>query len=180
MAAPSAGFELFHRPDAEVNAVEDLELRRLLLACFPYETSFFARRYVRMPPAHRWLVRAPSGELVAHAAAHDKIISAGGVELRVGGIAEVCVAHSWRGRGLLRAMLAAAHEWMRSESIPFAMLFGQPKVYASSGYKVIDNPILAENALTQHLNPFKGKPMIHPLTSVRWPSGPVDLRGPTF
>lgn len=169
-----------HRLDADIGAAEDHELRRLLLAGFPYATVLLTRRYIREAPAHRWLVRAPSGELIAHTAAHDKVISVGGAEVRIGGIAEVCVAQHFRGRGLVRQMLDDAHAWMRNEGIPFAMLFGQPKVYASSGYTVIGNPILAENALIHQWNPFKGKPMVHPLAADPWPPGPVDLRGPTF
>ena len=77
-------------------------------------------------------------------------------------------------------MLGEAHAWMQCEGIPFAMLFGQPKVYASSGYAVIDNTILAATTLLDQWNPFKGKPMIHPIAAQPWPAGPVDLRGPTF
>ena len=180
-AAPSSGdISIVYRLDAEISAAEDHELRRLLLASFPYETVLLTRRYIREPPAHRWLVRAHSGELIAHAAAHDKIISAGGSDLRVGGIAEVCVAHHFRGHGLVGKMLTEAHRWMRREGIPFAMLFGHPRVYASSGYVVIDNPIHVDNPLIHHWNPFKGKPMIHPIAAHHWPAGPIDLRGPTF
>ena len=127
--------------------------------------------------------KARSGELqelIAHTAAHDKVISVGGVESRIGGIAEVCVAHQFRGKGLVGEMLMEAHAWMRREGIPFAMLFGQPKVYLSSGYAVIENPIQAETALIHHWNPFKGKPMIHLIAAQPWPAGAVDLRGPTF
>jgi predicted N-acetyltransferase YhbS len=173
-------FSIVHRPDAEISDAEDHELRRLLFACFPYETVLLNRRYIRQAPAQRWLVRAASGELIAHAAAHDKMISAGGGEVRIGGIAEVCVAHHFRGRRLVGRMLAEAHGWMQSVGIPFAMLFGQPKVYGSSGYSVIANPILVENTLTHHWNPFKGKPMIRRIATKPWPDGPVDLRGPTF
>ncbi len=182
MPGPSSPGEIsiLHRTDSEISGAEDHELRRLLLACFPYETILLARRYIHEAPAHRWLVRAASGELIAHAAVHDKVISAGGVQLRIGGIAEVCVAHAFRGRGLVGKMLIEAHAWMRVEGITFAMLFGHPRVYSSSGYRVIENPIHAENALIYQWNPFKGKPMIHALASDSWPSGPVDLRGPTF
>jgi len=179
-ASSSGDFSIVHRLDTELTGSEDHELRRLLLVCFPYATILLARRYIRAIPAHRWLVRAPSGELIAHAAAHDKVISVGVEELRVGGIAEVCVAHHFRGRRLVPQLLAQAHAWMESEGIPFAMLFGQPKVYLSSGYGVIENPIHARNARIHHLNPFKGKPMIHAIATRPWPAGPVDLRGPTF
>jgi predicted N-acetyltransferase YhbS len=179
-ASSSGDISIDHRLDSEISAVEDHDLRRLLLTGFPYETALLTRRYIREVPAHRWLVRSPSGELIAHTAAHDKLIFVGGHQLRIGGIAEVCVAHHFRGRGLVHKMLAQAHAWMQSEAIPFSMLFGQPRVYTSSGYIIIPNPILSGNSLVSHWNPFKGKPMIHPLTTQRWPPGPVDLRGPSF
>ena len=180
-AAQSPGeISILHRLDAEISGTEDHELRRLLLASFPYETALLGRRYIREAPAHRWLVRSGTGELIGHTAAHDKVISIGGREVRVGGIAEVCVAHHFRSRGLMRKMLAEAHGWMRREGIPFAMLFGQPKVYASSGYAVIENPIQAESALIHQWNPFKGKPMVRAIAAAAWPGGAVDLRGPTF
>jgi len=160
--------------------MEDHDLRHLLLTGFPYETALLTRRYIHQPPAHRWLVRTPSGELIAHVAAHDKLISIAGQDIRIGGIAEVCVAHHFRGRHLVGKTLNEAHAWMRRESIPFAMLFGHPRVYTSSGYSVIDNPIVAESSLVYQWNPFKGKPMIHPITTQPWPPGPVDLHGPTF
>jgi predicted N-acetyltransferase YhbS len=177
--APSP-FSVVHRRDSEITASEDYNLRHLLLSGFPYETILLTRRYIREVPAHRWLVFASSGELIAHTALHDKTISVAGCDLRIGGIAEVCVAHHFRGRGLVKNMLAEAHAWMRAEGIPFAMLFGHPRVYTSSGYKVIDNPILSESSLVQTLNPFKGKPMVLPLSGTPWPPGPVSLRGPYF
>jgi len=179
-ASSSLEASIVHRLDAEVSSAEDYELRRLLLACFPYATVLLTRRYIREVPAHRWLVYAASGELIAHTAVHDKVISVGGRDLRIGGIAEVSVAHQFRGRRLVSRMLLEAHAWMQCEGISFAMLFGQPKVYTSSGYVVIENPIVAEDSLIHQWNPFKGKPMIHPIASQPWPAGPVDLRGPTF
>ena len=118
--------------------------------------------------------------MIAHTAAHDKTISVGGQDVRVAGIAEVCVAGSYRGQGLVRAMLAEAHEWMQREGIPFAMLFGSPRVYTSSGYVVVENPMTATNSVIQTWNPFKGRAMVRPITGLPWPAGKMDLRGPTF
>ena len=73
MSAASYSDEIstVHRLDTEISGIEDQELRRLLLACFPYETVLLVRRYIHETPGHRWLVRAASGELIAHVAAHD-------------------------------------------------------------------------------------------------------------
>ncbi|HEX4083942.1 MAG TPA: GNAT family N-acetyltransferase [Chthoniobacteraceae bacterium] len=180
MAESPGTFIIMHRLDEEIFSAEDEELRQLLLSSFPYETALLSRRYIRKAPAHRWLVRAVSGELVAHVGVHDLVIGIGTREVRIGGIAEVCVAHSHRGRGLVGKMLAEAHAWMEREGIPFAMLFGHPKIYTSIGYQLIENPIQVENALIHTWNPFKGKPMVRLIGAEPWPTEPVDLRGPTF
>jgi GNAT superfamily N-acetyltransferase len=179
-ALSSAEISIVHRLDADISEREDHELRRLLLGGFPYETVLLTRRYIHEAPGHRWLAYTGAGELAAHAGVHDKVISVGGREVRIGGVAEVCVAHHFRGRGLVRRMLEEAHAWMQGEGIPFAMLFGQPRIYGSSGYVVIGNGIVAESSLVHLLNPFKGKPMVHPIGGERWLEGVVDLRGPTF
>ena len=180
MTSGASPREIAHRLDAEISGAEDQELRRLLLACFPYEGALLTRRYIRQAPAHRWLVRSESGELIAHSGLHDKIIEIGGNDVRIGGVAEVCVIPHARGRGIVRHMLTEIHRWMELERIPYAMLFGQPKVYASSGYAVIQNPIRAESGLIKQWNPFKGKPMARPIAAQPWPASPIDLRGPTF
>lgn len=169
-----------YRPDATITLDEDRQLRRLLFACFPHEPVFFTRRYIKRSPAHRWLVLTPWGEIVGHAAIHDKILGTGFGELTVGGIAEVCVSSQYRGRGLSKQLMDEMHAWLKARGIPFALLFGQPKVYAASGYVAIDNEIRADNSLARHWNPFYAKPLIKRLGNAPWPDGVIDLRGPTF
>ena len=43
--------------------------------------------------------------MVAHLAIHDKVIGTTAGDLRVGGIAEVCVAAAQRGQGLVRRLM---------------------------------------------------------------------------
>jgi GNAT superfamily N-acetyltransferase len=155
-------------------------LRRLLFACFPHEPVFFTRRFVKLCPQHRWLVFAPTGEIVAHAAMHDKTLGTAQGDLAVVGIAEVCVASKYRGRGLAKELLETMHAWLRERGISHALLFGQPKVYASRGYVPITNELRADNSLARHWNPFCGKPLVKLLGDVLWPTGMIDLRGPTF
>ncbi|MEI8316170.1 MAG: GNAT family N-acetyltransferase [Verrucomicrobiota bacterium] len=169
--------------DAAVNAVLDRQLRALLALCFtrPCDVVFRDRRYFHEPPRWRWFVRGASTELIAHIAVHDKRILTATGELRIAGIAEVCVHPEHRGHGLVRELLATAHTWLAEQGIPAAMLFGDKKHYTSSGYRNISNPI-------RYLKPETGTWVVEPsdwamvktLRNFDWPTGIVDLRGPTF
>ncbi|SRR5581483_3076307 len=169
-----------YRADAALSDSENARLRHFLFGCFPYETAFLTRRYIKQAPAHRWLVLDEKGGIVGHAAVHEKTIGTQNGDLRIGGVAEVCVASPYRGKGVMKELLREIFEWLHGRDVPFAMLFGQPKVYASSGFQPIDNELAAENSLARHWNPFCGKAMIKPLAKTPWPRGKIELRGPTF
>jgi len=169
--------------DRKVDAALDAELRALLSSCFTGEVNamFGYQRFFCEMPAHRWLARDGEGRLVAHLALHEKVIGTTSGDLRVGGVAEVCVTEALRGRGLVRRLVAQGNDWMIDRGTPFGTLFGNPKVYGSSGYHAVDNPI-------RYLDPKTGvwlvEPVasfhIKPLGSIPWPEGVIDLRGPRF
>lgn len=169
-----------YTPDAAVDAALDRELRDLLCACFtkPQDVVFRERRFFREPPQHRWLVRDGRGALVAHAAVHDKTASSAGATYRLGGVAEVCVHPEHRGHGLARGLLAEIHAWLAARQVPFAVLFGNPKVYTSSGYVVVGN-LRVRSPETGAWESAQGA-MVHMLGIHEWPAGPVDLVGPRF
>jgi predicted N-acetyltransferase YhbS len=171
---------LVHMDEAAITSEDDRKLRRLLRTSFPYEPALLTRRFVKQPPAERWMVMDGGGEFIAHAALHEKMIGTEEGDISVGGVAEICVAADHRGCGLVKQMLQSIHDKLGMRGVPFAMLFGQPKIYKSSGYAVISNPLRADNSLARHWNPFCGKPMIHQLSVREWPDGVIDLRGPTF
>jgi GNAT superfamily N-acetyltransferase len=178
--AGSGAITICYRPDADMTDDEDRQLRRLLFGCFPHEPAFLTRRFLKACPAHRWLAFDGAHEIVAHVAVHEKSIGTRSGELKIGGVAEVCVASKHRGKGLAKQLLDAVHGWLHERGFQFAMLFGQSKVYESSGYALIANEVCAENSMARHWNPFCGKPMIHRLSETPWPKGAIDLRGPTF
>ncbi len=172
--------EVSYRRDEAITDREDRQLRDLLFSCFTYNPTFLTRRYLRQCPEHRWIVKNDAGEIVAHAALHEKTIGIPSGDLLVGGVAEVCVASTHRGLGLVKALLQTIDEWLQARPIDFAMLFGDPEIYASSGYLPMRNELRAANSLSRHWNPFCGKPMIKCLSPHPWPAGVIDLRGPTF
>ncbi len=181
MSVTSLPLVAVYRPDAELTAEEDLRLRTLLCRCFPYRPTFRRRRHLHaVPPQHRWFIVAEDGSIVAHTAVYDKQILINGREERIGGVAEVCVAHACRGRGYLKTLLSAAHTFLQREGIPFALLFGRPEIYLSSGYRPIENPLRCTDPFFRWWNPFKGTPMVRCLCDRPWPEGLIDLRGSTF
>jgi predicted acetyltransferase len=170
--------------DSAVDATLDAELRALLSSCFsgPASAIFARQRFHYEMPTRRWMVRDQRG-LAAHIAAHDKTFAAGGIAVRSGGIAEVCVRADRRGAGLVRTMLEALHRDLLAEGIGWSTLFGDPRVYGSSGYRATLQPLrylhvpsgawrveARDNFLIARLDD-RAPP---------WPSGELDLRGPDF
>ncbi len=180
-ASPEPQLEYVREPN--VSEQLDVELRALISSCFdsPEDAFLKHQRWVREMPLHRYLLRDASGRLVAHAAVHEKRIGVAEGELMVGGMAEVCVLESQRGRGYVRRLLEAAHAGMLERGIHFALLMGDLGVYSSSGYLPVEAPIRRLNHRTQNVEvgPMD-KVLYKPLTSEPWPQGLVDLRGPLF
>jgi predicted N-acetyltransferase YhbS len=163
--------DISYLPDTQVDDALDTELRTLLTRCFG--DVFKDKRHYYELPAHRWLVR-DEGELIAHLAVHDKTFEHEGTNIPFLGIAEVCVAPSHRGRGLVRAMLQAAET--QFSTVPFAILLGDPGVYSSSGYHMVDT-IYFPDRDAENPNPDT---MVKALGAAAWPSGKVVIEGPPF
>lgn len=177
---PAINCPVVYRADEDITEAEDRQLRELLFACFSYNPIFLARRYLQRRPGHRWLLKDGAGKIIAHAAVHEKTIGTEAGDLRVGGVAEVCVGPAHRGLGHSKKLLLAIDQWLEGRGIEYAMLFGRPRVYRSSGYVPIANQLRTSSLWSRSWNPFHGKPMVKARTPTAWPSGTIDLRGPTF
>ncbi len=180
-ADPSLHLEYAREPD--VSEALGRELIDLICASFtgPHNAFFKERRYAQEMPLHRYMLRSAEGQLVAHLAVHEKVVTVGGAQVRIGGLAEVCVHESARGRGHVRYLLEQAHAGMRANGIEFAFLFGDSKIYASSGYRPVPAAIRYFDTAQQRFvtAPNPGARVL-PLTERAWPEGPVDLCGPLF
>ena len=166
-------------PDATIDAVLDQQLRDLLSTCFtgPQDHVFKERRYFNDPYPHRWIIRGDHGGPVAHVGVHDRVIHVEEKEYRFGGIAEVSVHPDYRARGLVKKILVVAHQWLKVHGFPFAILLGNPQVYTSSGYKVVDN-ILYDDG-TDTWKPLEHT-MVCELADVSWPAATVHMPGKKF
>jgi predicted N-acetyltransferase YhbS len=175
-------WEAEYLADGSIDAARDAEIRGLLTTCFTGEEDavFRRQRYAKEPYPHRWVVRDERGAIVAHTGVHEKHVEAGGRRYRIGGIAEVCVHPDCRGRGFVKRMLAAAHDYLAREGFDFAVLFGNPEVYRSSGYARkmnvrhdCEDPDAAGERERVTV-------MVRELSGVPWPDGEVYMPGPTF
>lgn len=169
-------------PDAAVDAARDAEIRALLTTCFtkPQDAVFHMRRYFREPYPHRWILEDARGNFIAHVGVHDKTVLAGGQTYRIAGIAEVCVHPEHRGQGHVRRMLRHIHRWLARRGFVFAVLFGDPKVYASSGYADVDNLFFDVAGAAGRTRRKQLAAMVHPLAGTPWPRDEVHLPGSTF
>jgi N-acetylglutamate synthase-like GNAT family acetyltransferase len=180
-ADSSLRLEYVREPDVSSSLAR--ELIELISGCFnqPHNAFFRERRYAQEMPLHRYLLRSSSGKLVAHLAAHEKVIGVAGADVAIGGMAEVCVLESERGRGHVRFLLEQAHQGLQERGLEFAFLFGDRHIYASSGYQPVTAPIRHRVTGTER---FEARPnpsaLVKPLAGRAWPDGPVDLRGPLF
>ncbi len=168
--------------DSDVDGVLDAQIRDLLSLCFtkPGDEVFRTQRFFREPPQHRWFLTGQHDPILAHVALHEKQVTCGSSDIRIGGVAEVCVHPHARGRGYVRKLLDAAHAWLRSQDIPFAVLFGDPRVYQSSGYHSVQNLFLPEKAASGTVTWEPKAAMICELSDRPWPPEHVYLHGAAF
>jgi GNAT superfamily N-acetyltransferase len=169
--------------DGEVDPKLDQELRGLLSTCFTkaQDTGFKRQRYWQEPPAFHYLLREADGRVIAHAAVHHKKLGSAAGDVEIGGVGDVCVHPSCRGQGLVKVLLRALHEDLKRRNVPFGMLTGDAKVYGSSGYVPITNPLhYREFGGTAWVTQPHPQAMIRALGEARWPEGMLDLRGPLF
>jgi predicted acetyltransferase len=177
------GQTLWRLIEPDVLTEMDAGIRELLSTCFTktQDSIFHTQRFWQERPARHYVVREVSGRLIAHANYHDKRLGCEQGEVRIGGVGDVCVHPDARGQGLVRSMLTALHQDLQDQGIPFGMLFGDAKVYRSSGYRPISNPLhYREFGSTNWTTKVSAEAMIKVLGTASWPQGTLDLRGPLF
>jgi predicted acetyltransferase len=173
--------EVSYLADANIDDALDEELRGLLTQCFtkPQDVIFQTQRYFKEPYADRWVIRDTSGSLRAHVGVHRKQVETRTAQFRIGGICEVCVHPDFRGQGYVREMLRGIHAWQVSQGLTFSVLFGNPQVYGSSGYREKTNLLYQpEGGGWEGAEPLSA--LVCPVTETPWPEEPVFLFGPKF
>lgn len=154
----------------------EAKVRRLLGETFFDDTS--VDYYARLGIPELILVLQEGQEVVGHLALYRRVVGILGEDVEIGMIGGVAVAPAHRGHGHGRLLMRRAHAYLRERSIPFSILFAfEPRIYTSSGYKLMSNPIrFLENDAWRTLV-YRGG-MYAALLDKLWPNQVVDLRGP--
>lgn len=163
--------------DDRVDKALDRELRTLLSTCFtkPEDYVLHERRYFCDPYPHRWVMCDKGGTLIAQLGLHERYIEADGEVIAIGGLGDVCVLPAHRRKGYVKQLVAAADEKARELNFAFCLLFGNLKIYGSSGYVPVNNVYVEEKGKR------KKQPGLVKLISGRpWPMGRVHLQGRYF
>ncbi|MBM7037100.1 GNAT family N-acetyltransferase [Vibrio ulleungensis] len=169
--------------DTNISQFEDRQIRQLLRVCFndDDQACIEERRFFFESPMHRFVIWDDSKQsLLAHAAFHEKKLYTASSSFVIGGVAEVAVAPTARGRGLVKQLVTAAEQKMLQLDIHHSVLFGDIEVYGSSGY------IASERVhILSDRKPTSGKwvsvKTLHKTLSGRsWPDCTLYLAGKTF
>jgi predicted N-acetyltransferase YhbS len=168
--------------DAAVDAALDEQIRTLLTTCFtgPQDVVFKTRRYFHDPYPHRWVIKNEQGELVAHVGVHERCVTSEGITSRIIGMAEVCVRPDYRGRGFIGMTFRCIHAWAIQQGFDFSVLFGDPKIYGSSGYTNVTNLFYDSQESDGRMVRKQALAMVKTLTTRPWPTGQVSLQGLPF
>ncbi|HLU47264.1 MAG TPA: GNAT family N-acetyltransferase [Planctomycetota bacterium] len=185
--APSERDEVEHQLEREIDDEDDASLRALLALCFSEGGAergaiFLTRRRYFDIPSERFWIRASDGSISAHAALRLRPITIDGAKrASVGGVSEVCVHPDLRGRGLVAVILEEVHRRLRSLDIPWAILFGDPRIYARAGYRPATNELRFWDPLELAWRHERVPSLlVRPLADAAWPNGRIDLAGTLF
>jgi predicted acetyltransferase len=173
----AADVQLIETTRAALDGELEAKVLRLLGETFfdDAATDYYARLGI---PATILILR-DGQEVAGHLALYRRDVGILDEQIEIGLLGGVAVAPDRRGRGNSRTLVRRAHARLRERSIPFSILFAfEPRVYASSGYKPMQNPtrFLAEDCSWSTFV-YRGG-MYAELLDRAWPNQLVDLRGP--
>lgn len=164
----------------------EAEVAGLLARCFDEGPGggFGGRSFYHQ--RHHLRLLARQGEaLVGHVAIGWRAVRLGEALVDIAGLAEVATAPEARGRGVAKALVARSIEEARGSLADHLLLFGDPAVYGSSGFRPARNPIrhvvMAGARTWRTATARDAGLMVLPLRGAPWDAdAPLDLLGPMF
>ena len=138
-----------------------------------------AEQYYQGEIPRKLILLLDDDTVVGHLAAYIRQVSVGGEPMEIGILGGVAIAPNYRGKGLSKRLIAAAHQFLVNANIGFAVLFAfEPERYLSSGYR----RMTTQMRFTEHGEikqfVYRGG-MVAELGDRPWPDALLDLKGPT-
>ncbi len=169
--------------ETNINAAMDRKIKSGLCRCFPNDAKNFSqtRAWHGSFPAFSVIVE-DQGIVLAHVGIVDRVIKVANTGLRVGGLQNVFVLESCRGKGLFDNIMVTAMKESGRLGFDAGLLYCVPaleKVYARCGWKLLpENKIIRINEDGKKLAlPEKNIAMFYPLKINEFPAGTIYLQG---
>jgi predicted acetyltransferase len=171
--------ELIETSRSELAGHLESKIQALLRRAFPDTVAENGDYYAFHETPMIIMILQEGQQVVGHLCAYQRQATIGGEPIAIGMIGGVAIAPDYRGKGLSRTLLQQAHVYLRQRSMPFSILFAcEPRVYASSGYKVMQNEMhFLDVDGTWKTFVYRGS-MYAELLQRPWPNQVVDLCGP--
>lgn len=121
-------------------------------------------------------------QIVAHASIFAREVHTDHRSIRLGGLAAVCTYPDYRKRGFGAQVVRAAFELIDHGTFPVALwMTTVPDFYKKLGARIIENTwVNTKNIEDPKTDPWPDEEkMIYP-ASYTWPTGQIDLNGPTY
>jgi GNAT superfamily N-acetyltransferase len=177
-----------------LNSVTAAAINQLMLATWPHIANakegtidFLLQRWTNYQDAeeHRpsYHLVYLDGELAGLAHTFPRTIASRQGEMVVMGLANVCVTHRHRGRGLGRIVVDAAFDRIRTGEFSVALFQTTAAVepfYRRLGAVPVHNRFYNSFADDPAANPFWDPVAMRYPASVYWPNSEIDLRGPGY
>lgn len=121
-------------------------------------------------------------QAVTHLAIIERTATAGGQQVKLGGIGGVMTPVAWQGRGFAGKAMRRSAEFMRDElGVDFGLLLCSESLvryYARLGWQHVAGPLVFDQSFGKET--WDEEAMVLPCTEQTWPEGVIDLCGPPW
>ena len=162
----------------EIMSAEELPVGHAALVETIYQREFGWDRLIYAAP--QWyLLGTHAGTLIGSVRMLERVITAGDVPVRVGGITSGVTEPAYRCQGVARKLVADAAGFLRDDRhLPFALLTCNRRLrplYDKLGWRIVQGPTTYAQPDGPRTCP--GLTMIYRCGSADWPKGPIDMCG---
>lgn len=166
-----------------IGADRNEDIAQLLGICFPQYPAH--RSFFHQIPAFR-LLTYEEGALIGHVAVEHRIINVGGTELRIFGVADICVLPERQGEGMGTQLLQELEDFGRKCGIDYLLLLAyEQDWFLHRGFRPVNQEgrwlwIQKNETFGVIQRGLNHELMVKPLSHKRWRAGTVDFLGHIF